>query len=138
MEGVDIRSCLEKLGTSWQFGGSVTDGTESSWNAVTWEDARDKPTWAALVAASKGLANPVPVVVTPRQAKLALLSVGLLDNAEAAIDAIADPATKRVAQIEWEYAHEFRRDWPLLISLAYSMGMTDAELDELFRQAAVM
>jgi hypothetical protein len=52
MENLDIRMCLDRLGTSWNFGGSVTDGTESCWEAIHWEDARDKPTWAQLAAAS--------------------------------------------------------------------------------------
>lgn len=78
----------------------------------------------------------IPQVVTPRQAKIALLQAGLLDDVEAGIEAIADPATKRLAQIEWEYAHEVRRDWPLLNQIAAGMGITDAQLDELFRVAA--
>lgn len=80
----------------------------------------------------------VPVSVTPRQAKLALLSAGLLDDVEAAIEAIADATTKRVAQIEWEYAQEVRRDWPLLNAVAAQMGMTDAQIDELFTLAATL
>lgn len=81
---------------------------------------------------------PAPQSVTPRQAKLALLSAGLLDDVESAISAIPDPATKRVAQIEWEYAQEIKRDWPLLVQLATSMGMTTTDLDELFTQAALL
>lgn len=50
---IDIRMALEQLGTGWQFGGSVTDGTQGAWDAVAWEDARDKPTWADLCAAIK-------------------------------------------------------------------------------------
>lgn len=42
---IDIRTALEQLGTGWKFGGSVTDGTQEVWDAVVWEDARDKPTW---------------------------------------------------------------------------------------------
>ena len=48
---IDIRTALEQLGTGWQFGGSVTDGSASAWGAVTWEDQRAKPTWADLCAA---------------------------------------------------------------------------------------
>lgn len=80
----------------------------------------------------------VPASVTPRQAKLALLSAGLLDAVEAAIEAIADASTKRVAQIEWEYAQEVRRDCPQLNAVAAQMGMTDAQLDELFTLAATL
>ena len=48
---IDIRMALEQLGKSWQFGGSVTDGTQAAWDAVVWEDSRDKPMWEDLCAA---------------------------------------------------------------------------------------
>ena len=48
---IDIRTTLEYLGTAWQFGGSVTAGTQQAWDDVTWEDERDKPTWQELCAA---------------------------------------------------------------------------------------
>lgn len=95
------------------------DGRFEAWRVVD----------GALVAA-------VPEAVTPRQAKLALLQAGLLDDAEAAILAIEDDVTKRAAQIEWEYATEFRRDWPTLNALAAGIGLDDAGLDALFVAAA--
>lgn len=49
---IDIRAALDRLGESWQFGGSVTDGTEECWRTVRWEDAREKPSWSQLVVAS--------------------------------------------------------------------------------------
>lgn len=52
---IDIRTALEQLGTGWQFGGSVTDGTQEAWDAVVWEDTRSKPTWDALCAAHEGI-----------------------------------------------------------------------------------
>lgn len=48
---IDIRRALEQLGTGWQFGGSVTGGTQQDWDAVIWEDERAKPTWADLCTA---------------------------------------------------------------------------------------
>ena len=48
---IDIRLALENLGTGWQFGGSVTAGTQDAWDAVVWEDERDKPTWDELLEA---------------------------------------------------------------------------------------
>lgn len=76
----------------------------------------------------------VPKVVTIRQAKLALLQAGLLDDVEAAIAA----SDNRAAQIEWEYATEFRRDWPALLALQPSLGLTDQQIDDLFRLAATL
>ena len=40
------------------------------------------------------------------------------------------------AQIEWEYATEVRRDNSLTLAIAGVLGLTDAQIDELFVQAA--
>ena len=73
------------------------------------------------------------MTVTPRQAKLALLQAGLLDDIEAAI-AQAD----RAVQIEWEYATEFKRTWPTLLAMQTALGLTDQQLDNLFTLAATL
>ena len=81
------------------------------------------------------LPAPVPAEVTMRQARLALLSAGLLDTAQGVIDALPMPA-RRQAQIEWEYALSVRRDHPL-IALMISEGLaTEAEVDGLYVAAA--
>ena len=77
----------------------------------------------------------VPDGVTMRQARLALFSAGLLDTAQAVIDALPMPQ-RRQAQIEWEYALSVRRDHPL-IALMIAQGLaTDVEVDGLFVAAA--
>jgi hypothetical protein len=73
----------------------------------------------------------VPESVTPRQVRLILLQQGLLANVEAMI-AQQDEATK----ITWEFASEFRRDDPLLLSLAQNLGLTDEQIDDFFIAAA--
>lgn len=73
----------------------------------------------------------IPAVVTPRQAKLALYGAGLLETVEAAI-AAADKAT----QITWNEAIEFRRDDPLINGLGKQLGLTDAQIDQLFVTAS--
>lgn len=70
---------------------------------------------------------PIPSVVSMRQARLALLQAGKLDDIEAAVAQLGT-----AAQIEWEYAQTVERSHPLVQSL----GMSDAELDVLFTQAA--
>lgn len=63
---IDIRMALEQIGRGWQFGGSVTGGTQQAWDAVTWEDSRPKPTWDELCAAHATIL-PVPgppVIIT--------------------------------------------------------------------------
>lgn len=80
---------------------------------------------AVLAAASAP--PPVPASVTPRQARLLLLSQNLLAQVESII-AASDEATR----IEWQYASEFRRDDPLLLSLATSLNLTEQQLDDFF------
>ena len=75
----------------------------------------------------------VPQVVTIRQAKLALLQAGLLDDVDAAV-AQADRAT----QIEWEYATEVRRYWPTLLTLQTALGLTEQQVNDLFISAALI
>lgn len=77
----------------------------------------------------------VPHEVTMRQARLALYSAGMLDAAQAVIDALPMPQ-RRQAQIEWEYALSVRRDHPL-IALMIAEGLATAEqVDGLFVAAA--
>lgn len=86
---------------------------------------------AELDAAARKAA--VPHVVTMRQAKLALLQAGLLDEVDAAI---AAEATPKAIKIEWEYASEVQRDWVNTLGLAEMLGLSDEQLDNLFVLAA--
>lgn len=79
----------------------------------------------------------VPESVTMRQARLALLGAGKLSAVDAAIASLPSPM-KEAAQIEWEYAIEVRRDSNLVKQLASSLGLDDAALDDLFRQATAL
>ena len=78
----------------------------------------------------------VPQSVTRRQARQALLLAGLLDNVQPAIDSIADPVQRSMAQIEWDDSQQFERKRPLLIALAAALGLGEEALDNLFIQAA--
>lgn len=78
---------------------------------------------------------PVPPAVTMRQARLALLSVGLLDDVEAAINSLPSPQ-KEAARIEWEYSQEVQRHNGFVSILAPSLGLTEESLDNLFIEAA--
>lgn len=84
----------------------------------------------------QAILHQVPQQVTMRQARLALLRAGLLDNVDAAIAAIPDPVQRKVAQIEWEYATVVERNSPLIQQLTPALGMTEAQMDELFAAAA--
>lgn len=78
-----------------------------------------------------------PQVVTMRQARLALLGVGKLDDVAAAIAGLPSPQ-KEAAQIEWEYSTEVKRNSALVTQLAPALGLNAAALDALFTQAATL
>ena len=80
-----------------------------------------------------GQVTDVPYSVTRFQARAVLAAAGLLASVEAAI-ASADQFT----QIAWADAQEFRRESPTMNGLAAVLGLTEAQLDDLFRQAATI
>jgi hypothetical protein len=79
------------------------------------------------------LVIPPPDVVSRFQAKAALSAAGLLPAVEAAL-ADADP----IAQLAWAEAIEFRRNSPTILGLAAALGLTSAQVDDLFHAAAAI
>lgn len=77
----------------------------------------------------------VPESVTMRQARLALLQVGLLSQVNAAIAAMSGVAGD-AARIEWEFGSTVDRGRPLVQSLAGALSLTSTQLDDLFVLAA--
>lgn len=75
--------------------------------------------------------NPVPQSISPAQARLALIQAGLYQTV---LDTVA-VATDDV-KVYWEYANTFERTNPILNSMASAIGITDEQLDELFRYGA--
>lgn len=69
--------------------------------------------------------------VTANQAKLALLDAGLLDDVEAIME---DPETDRRVKIAWANA-SFERDSNFIAQMAQTLGLTDEQVDDLFKAA---
>jgi hypothetical protein len=80
----------------------------------------------------------IPQSVTMRQARLALLGAGLLDDVDAAIAAIPDATQRRAAEIEWEYAQTVDRTSAFTLQLAGGLGITPEQMDQLFTQAVTL
>lgn len=78
-----------------------------------------------------------PGKVTMRQARQALLAAGMLSQVDAAIDALEEPQ-RSVARIEWDYSQEVERNRELVQLLGPALGLSDDQLDELFREAATL
>ena len=98
------------------------DGVLGVYLQADWETMRDDEMRAR---------NPAPQQVTIRQARLALLSAGLLDDVEMVITAAG-----RAAQLEWEYAAAVDRSNPVVAAVQQQKALTDAQIDDLFREAA--
>ena len=81
---------------------------------------------------------PVPAEVTMRQARLALLAAGKLDDVEAAIDALPEGVTRTAARIAWDYSSMVERHNGLVATLAPAIGLNDAAIDALFIGAATV
>lgn len=75
----------------------------------------------------------IPSVITMRQARLALLQAGKLKAVNAAISQAGE-----AAQIEWEFATEVHRLWPLVAALQSGLGLTNDDLDALFTLGATL
>ena len=72
----------------------------------------------------------IPKTITLRQARLYLLSIGLLDDLENII------SQNRAYQIEWEYANQIERESPLVTILGQALELNDERIDEMFTEAS--
>jgi len=71
----------------------------------------------------------IPQMVSAFQAKAALLNAGLLDDVK---ELMAAPGTPAIAKLAWSEAVEFRRDSPTIAAMQGELGLTDAQVDDLF------
>lgn len=114
----------------------VSDGAQISRGGSGWSDYL---AWLAAGGIPEAMAittppeptDPIPLSVTRFQARAALQLAGLLDDAEAAISQ-AHP----LSRIAWEHANVYRRDSPTVISIGQQLGLSEADMDELFKTAA--
>lgn len=82
---------------------------------------------------------PAPVAIVPKsvamwQAQTALQAAGLLTQANTAIAALNNPAVTNF----WAHAQTLDRADPILASVAASLNLTSAQLDQLFVQAGAI
>jgi len=72
----------------------------------------------------------VPISVTKRQARLALLEAGLLS----AVDSFVGAQSQEV-QIYWNDSQEIYRRHPLILSLSAELNLSESQVDDLFISA---
>lgn len=78
-----------------------------------------------------------PASVSMRQARLALLAYGIYDDVDPAIEAMPEP-DRSAARIEWDYSNEVQRHNGFVAQLGPVLGLTEAQLDDLFALAATL
>ncbi len=123
----------------------VVDGTKINPAALLRTDSR-RPLSGALADYQAWLAAgnvpdppdpadrpPVPTEVSAAQGRLALLHAGVLDALDAWIT-----TQPRATQIEYFSRGTWRRDWPLVAMGAAALGLTEAQVDDLFILAATL
>ena len=100
-------------------------------NVVTVQDQIDAYEANKLATKREGM------VVTMRQARLALSQAGKLTAVNEAI-AVMDEPDKTTVSIEWEYGSTVERVSPWIDTMATALGMTGEEMDALFELAATL
>ncbi|NTB01066.1 hypothetical protein [Agrobacterium tumefaciens] len=104
---------------------------------------------AVTIAGGFGITTPTPaeegggantdaltMPITRRQLRLTLVRNGIaLASVETAIATMPDGLTKEEAQIEWADASTFNRNHPTLLLIASALGLTEAQVDAMWRQA---
>lgn len=95
----------------------------------TWDGAAVQPKTPVVVPL------PVPQEVTAFQAKAALLAAGLLAQVQTFMTSSGAPP---FAQLAWVEAPTFGRQSPTMLAMAQAMNMSNDELDDLFRAAALI
>jgi len=93
----------------------------------------DKLGYAAWMAEQPERVVPVPHEVTRRQLFLAVLSALNLTRSQ-----LRASLTDEASLIDFDEAQTFRRDYPLLLSLAKALGYTTEQIDDLFRLAETL
>jgi hypothetical protein len=110
----------------------LIDAAAALWTAeavAEWQEGRPAvPTAEEALAAERA-----QMQCSRMQARLALHAAGLLATVEAAVAAADVPV-----QIAWADAVIFQRMSPTIAALQGAVGLTDAQVDELFRTAATL
>lgn len=117
----------------------LADGQVTAFPAASGEPSPENAAAdiAAAIASPITMA-PVPESVARRQLKEWLIRNDKLAAVQAVLAAIVDPTEKAIAANWWEESEPFRRAHPLVASVGTALGMTTAEIDQAFREAAAL
>lgn len=112
----------------------VSDDIRLNWNEYVANVERDGVEPAPIAPPAP---TPVPQSVLMVNAQLVLLSEGLLSEADAFIAGLSGPSGEE-AKVLWNKSPTVRRDTPLVLGFAEFKGLSEAQIDALFIQAAAL
>ena len=82
--------------------------------------------------------NPPIEDISPRQIRMALLSLGLTESAiDAAINSLSSPS-KEQAMIAWKYSTTFKRENEAVAAIGALLNLSSEQLDALWKAAVVL
>ena len=108
----------------------VVDGLSDG--AVDAGSAKIGDTWDGDAFTPAAVVQPVPESVSRIQAVFALNAAGLLT---AVTNYMADPGTDPLHKLAWEHGNNFKRQGSIIAAAGTALGMTDTQVDDLFRAA---
>jgi hypothetical protein len=122
------------------MGELIMTPTRIEMNVLTGESIEVELTPEEIAALPPPAPAPMPTI-TRRQLRLALLNRFGLTSAqvEAQIAALPRaPIEREAAMIEWQDATTYERDHWLVIALGAALGLTTAQIDDAWREAATL
>ena len=127
----EVRELPDELVAMWRATGNP--------KAEAWQELPPRPSPDAVWSGGAWVV-PTPAVpgsVSARQIRLWLIRHGIsLAAVNAAIEAIPDQQARAEVRVEWDYAPYVERSHPMLVPLAASLGLSESQIDDAFREAA--
>lgn len=102
-------------------------------------DSEVEPGWlydGSEFSAPEPPTPPVPSQVSRAQGKAALITAGLWSDVLAYVDSIEDETEKTLALVALNDTTHWQRSSPFLAAATMALGLTEAQVDDLFVQAS--
>lgn len=110
---------------------------QTIWGITAWDEETLGLVPTVEEIEAEAVKTPVPLKVTPRQLKRALIKEGIDPTMiDSAIEAIEDDTERALAKADWHDASFIERGYPLINQFAVGLGLSEEDIDNIFRAAA--
>lgn len=119
---------------------ALAENQQAVESAPELSDGKVSQRWEIVDTTPKEPARVTPIIGVPQEIplfafRIALDELGLLGSVLAFIDAIPDPKMKKAALTHLEYGNFITRSHPLLLAFSAQYGLTQSQVDDIFRVA---